>query len=83
MLAVLERRSRDRVRRTDGERRRADGERRGEPERPRECERRRGLRLRDLEKCGDKWGWNGLRKAFKETMNVRNLYSFDLNSQSR
>lgn len=40
--------SRDRERRTDGERRRMEGERRGEPDRPRENERRRGLRLRDL-----------------------------------
>ncbi|KAI8429476.1 hypothetical protein MSG28_000112, partial [Choristoneura fumiferana] len=42
------RRSRDRDRRTDGDRRRTDGDRRGDGERPRENDRRRGLRLRDL-----------------------------------
>lgn len=40
--------SRDRERRTEGERLRMEGERRGDPDRPREIERRRGLRLRDL-----------------------------------
>lgn len=49
LLSDRLRRSRDRERRTEGERRRTDGERLGDPERPREYERRRGLRLRDLE----------------------------------
>lgn len=48
LLSDRLRRSRDRERRTEGERRRTEGERRGDPDRPREIERRRGLRLRDL-----------------------------------
>ncbi|GBP78505.1 hypothetical protein EVAR_60522_1 [Eumeta japonica] len=48
LLSERERRSRDRERRTEGERLRTEGERRGDTDRPREYERRRGLRLRDL-----------------------------------
>lgn len=48
LLSDRLRRSRDRDRRTEGERRRTEGDRRGEPDRPREIDRRRGLRLRDL-----------------------------------
>lgn len=49
LLSDRLRRSRDRERRMDGERRRTDGERRGDGDLPREYERLRGLRLRDLQ----------------------------------